>query len=306
MKGNQDVYNSFVLWTPTVDDIDFNVAAAGTHQLAWEHSSNNTSLNSSSTKFEAWSRGFHIISPVSSSTSSTSSPIPSSTSSASTAFTTSIISTTSTVPTTSTTPITSTVSQESAQQSASPTGPNGTLTIGLVIGIIILLILSLSASFWGFRKYRWTKKSSLKLLSTPPDSTSPPNSEKSYNSSPTSIPNPTPYEFYSPSPHSPHVPTLNSTLHELSSPSPNPSLSSPPNPAHREYHISSTISSPHSTLPEYYVPSTNPVSLAHAELHSYPVPYAIPAPARDRSMDKCLLGDVKFAELADNVRRVEM
>ncbi|TGO80809.1 hypothetical protein BPOR_1699g00010 [Botrytis porri] len=46
LAGNQDVYNYSVLWTPTVDDIDFNVPAAGMHQLAWEHSSNNTSPNS--------------------------------------------------------------------------------------------------------------------------------------------------------------------------------------------------------------------------------------------------------------------
>ncbi|TGO32899.1 hypothetical protein BHYA_0280g00030 [Botrytis hyacinthi] len=307
LAGNQDVYNSSVLWTPTVDDIDFNVAAAGIHQLAWEHSSNNTSLNSSSTKLEAWSRGFHIISPVSSSISSTSSSTPSSTSSTSTAFTTSIISATSATSATSTTPITSTISQKPAQQSASPAGPNGALIIGLVIGIGILLITFLAASFWGFRKYRWTKKnSSLTLLSTPPDSPSTPNSEKSYNTPPTSIPNPIPHEYYAPPTSSPHVPTPNSKPHELYSPSPNPSPNSTPNPAQREYHLSPTISSPDSTPREYYATPTNRVPLARAELHSYPVPYPIPAPARDRSMDKFLLGDVKPAELPDNVRQAEM
>ncbi|TGO52895.1 hypothetical protein BOTNAR_0311g00050 [Botryotinia narcissicola] len=315
LAGNQDVYNSSVLWTPTVDDIDFNVAAAGIHQLAWEHSSNNTSLNSSSTKLEAWSRGFHIISPVSSSTSSMSSSTPSSTSSTPTAFTISIISATSATSATATTPITSTISQEPAQKTDSPAGPNGTLIIGLVIGIGILLITFLSASFWGFRKYRWTKKnSSLKQLSTPPDSPSTPNLEKPYNTPSTSIFNPIPHEFYSPPKNSPHIPTPNPKPHELSSASasasPNPPPSSPPNPTHHSYHLSPTISSPESTPREYHAPSTNAVPLARAELHAYPVPYPIPAPVRDRSMDKFLRGDVimKPAELPDNddVRRVEM
>ncbi|KAF7908848.1 hypothetical protein BELL_1345g00010 [Botrytis elliptica] len=309
LAGNQDVYNSFVLWTPTVDDIDFDVPAAGIHQLAWEHSSNNTSLNSSSTKLEAWSRGFHIISPVSSSTSSTSSPTPSSTSSTSTAFTTSIASITlatsaiSTVATTSTTPITSTISQEPAQQSASPAGPSSALTIGLVVGIGILLIILFAASFWGLRKYRWAKKnSSLKLLSTPPDSPSSPNSEMSYNSPSASIPNSIPHEYYASPTNSAHGPTP----HDYYSPSTNPSPGSMPTPTQHEYYASPTISSPDSSPREYYAPPANLEPVARAELHSYPVPYPIPAPTRDRSMDKFLPGDVKPAELPDNVKRVEM
>ncbi|KAF7891734.1 hypothetical protein EAF00_008036 [Botryotinia globosa] len=201
LAGNQDVYNSSVLWTPIVDDIDFNVAAAGIHQLAWEHISIRQAQNLRRGQGDSISYRR---------TSSKSFPTPSSNSSTPTAFTTSIISATSATSATSTTPITSTISQKPAQQTASPAGPNGTLIIGLVIGIGILLITLISASFWGFRKYRWTKKnSSLKQLSTPPDSPSAPNPEKPYNSPSTSISNSLPHEVYSPPTSSPHIPTPN-------------------------------------------------------------------------------------------------
>ncbi|KAF5870404.1 uncharacterized protein Bfra_009790 [Botrytis fragariae] len=323
LAGNQDVYNSSVLWTPTVDDIDFNVSAAGMHQLAWEHSSNNTSLNSSSTKLEAWSRGFHIISPVSSSTSSTLLSAPSSTLSSSATLASSTSFAISTTSVASTTPITSAVSQEPAQQTASPTGPSRALTIGLVIGIGILIIISLSASFWGFRKYRRAKKNSpLKLLSTPPDSPSTSNSQMSYNSPTNSLPNTMiPHEYYTPSTNPPLGATPhsmpNSTPHEYDNPPTNSpheyyhppthvSPSSIPHPAPHESHISPTISTPDATPREYHAPSTNLVPVARAELHSYPVSYPIPAPARDRSMDKFLPGDVKPAELEGHGRSVEM
>ncbi|ATZ56579.1 hypothetical protein BCIN_13g04160 [Botrytis cinerea B05.10] len=245
LAGNQDVYNNSVLWTPTVDDIDFNVSNAGTHQLAWEHSSDNTSLNSSSTKFEGWSRGFHIMSPVSSSTSSTSSPTPSSTSSSSAFLTTSVTSATSNIP------ITTATSQEPTQQTASPTGPSSALTIGLVIGIGILLIIFIAASFWGLRKYRRAKKdSSLGLLEKSPGSPSASNSTMSYNSPSHSVP----------------------------------------------------MSMPH----EYYAPSANPMPVTSAELNSYATSYSIPSPARDRTMDEFSPGNVKPAELPDNVKRAEL
>ncbi|TEY86469.1 hypothetical protein BOTCAL_0008g00440 [Botryotinia calthae] len=242
LAGNQDVYNNSVLWTPIFDDIDFNVSNAGTHQLAWEHSSDNTSLNSSSTKFEGWSRGFHIMSPVSSSTSSTLSPSPSSTSSSSIFLTTSA---------TPNTPITTATSQEPAQQTAPPTGPNSALTIGLVTGIGILLIIFIATSFWGLRKYRLAKKnSSLGLPEKSPDYPSASNSTMSYNS-----------------------------------------------PFH-----SMPMSTPH----KYYAPSANPVPVTRAELNSYPTPYSIPSPSRDRTMDEFSPGYVKPAELPDNVKRAEL
>ncbi|KAJ8063185.1 hypothetical protein OCU04_008424 [Sclerotinia nivalis] len=196
LAGDQNVFNTSVLWTPTVDDIDFDVSEAGTHQLSWEQSKNNPSHNPFNTSFEGWSIGFHVKALLSSSSSSALSSISTSTSS-----TPSSTLSTSTTPTT---PITSSISQEPATAPSSQSGTNTPIIIGLVIGLGLLLLIFLAAGFWGVRKYRLAKRRNpqFKELSTPSGYPLVPNSEMSYNSLPSSLPESTPNSTPAPTPHS--------------------------------------------------------------------------------------------------------
>ncbi|ESZ94728.1 hypothetical protein SBOR_4890 [Sclerotinia borealis F-4128] len=172
LASDHYVYNYTVLWTPTLDDIDANVPEAGSHQLAWEQSQSNPDHNPSNTSFKGWSRGFHINAPISLSSSS----IPSITS-------------------TSSAPSSTSISPSTAQESSSsPTKTSTPTIIGLVIGLVLLLLISICAALWGVRKYRQVQRRN--ALSTelpmPMDYSIVPNSKVYYNSSQNSMSDPMP------------------------------------------------------------------------------------------------------------------
>ncbi|CAD6449168.1 a01564e7-769c-40d1-9a3b-f2c75a58670d [Sclerotinia trifoliorum] len=189
LAGDQDVFNASVLWTPTIDDIDFNVSEAGTHQLSWEQSKNNPSHSPFNTSFEGWSRGFHVKALPSASSSSVLSPT-----------STSTFSTPSSTLLAPTPPVTSSISQDPASDLPSQSRTNTPIIIGLVIGLSLLLLIFLTTSLWGVRKYRLAKKQNrhFKGLSTPSGYPLVPNSEMSYNSLPSSLPESTPISHSAP------------------------------------------------------------------------------------------------------------
>ncbi|KAA8565843.1 hypothetical protein EYC84_009663 [Monilinia fructicola] len=171
------VYNYSVLWTPTLDDIDFNVPQAGTHQLAWEQSKNNPDLNPLNTSFEGYSRGFNVKAPVSSGSSSI--PTATETSASNSSATSSTLITSST----------STPQESSTSKSTSSSSGKVTPTvIGLVIGLLILLVLFICTAFWGVQRYRRVQNKALNPDTVPPGCNLSPKSQISHSSPPNSQP----------------------------------------------------------------------------------------------------------------------
>ncbi|PQE08835.1 hypothetical protein CJF32_00009640 [Rutstroemia sp. NJR-2017a WRK4] len=147
----RNVYKNFVLWTPTLDDVDSNeVAQYGWTQLSWEETKDNPSADPYNTSFQGFSQGFHVMLPLSSSTSSSS---PSATSSISPATSTSSPTSTS-LPNGTAGSVPSTTTAVPAKSNSSMTG----LGIGLGIALGLLFLIGLAAAIWGVRKYRRKKK----------------------------------------------------------------------------------------------------------------------------------------------------
>jgi hypothetical protein len=129
LQDDQSVFNNTVVWTPPTDEIDIGVPEAGIHQLSWEQTKDNPTLNPASTKLEGFSPSFNIEA-LSSSTSSS-------------------------LTSTSSSSISNSASPHSASSSS---GTNHVTVLGLGIGFGILLLICIIGGLFGFRLYQIRKQ----------------------------------------------------------------------------------------------------------------------------------------------------